>query len=395
MADIYKGSTLNIAATTASSLAQSYFHGRDRTYKDPGHVQVTSADFAQTFAFMDTGIYHNNLQSSKAAPLYSRGWVLQERVLARRTLHLAATQLFWECHSTAACEFFPEVIPAFFRKRRWYNTPFKAVLDDWPQVVEQYTASELTYSSDRLIAIAGVARDFASRSALTYCAGLWVETLLRDLCWYSLGSSMVKRSDLLPGNMFPSWSWAVWDGASMRLLDRTCQIVKEYVNIKVDAIWATNDQFGNIKQATLLCESLYIVPVKLTWNGRRYTGSRLEKNYTLYIHDTRGQCKAHLDPGLNVDDAQYFLPIVSIVKNPGQVLLSMLLKRITDSRGQYTRVGLVEIELWEWDDDSIPRYSNFLSPSSENNNNPSLAESDSTSIRIDDTSRRHYAIEIV
>ena len=32
-----------------------------------------------------------------ASPLSGRGWVLQERLLAPRTLHFGREQLFWEC----------------------------------------------------------------------------------------------------------------------------------------------------------------------------------------------------------------------------------------------------------------------------------------------------------
>ena len=47
------------------------------------------------------------LQSS----LNSRGWVLQESILAPRILRCTASQLYWECPSTASCEVFPVGIP--------------------------------------------------------------------------------------------------------------------------------------------------------------------------------------------------------------------------------------------------------------------------------------------
>lgn len=36
--------------------------------------------------------------------LNSRGWVLQERVLSRRTIHFTSTQVYWECGDGIHCE---------------------------------------------------------------------------------------------------------------------------------------------------------------------------------------------------------------------------------------------------------------------------------------------------
>jgi hypothetical protein len=38
------------------------------------------------------------------SPLNSRGWVLQERALARRTMFFTANQIYWECGDGIRCE---------------------------------------------------------------------------------------------------------------------------------------------------------------------------------------------------------------------------------------------------------------------------------------------------
>lgn len=38
------------------------------------------------------------------SPLNQRGWVLQERALARRTIYFTSEQTFWECGSGVQCE---------------------------------------------------------------------------------------------------------------------------------------------------------------------------------------------------------------------------------------------------------------------------------------------------
>lgn len=43
------------------------------------------------------------------AGLNKRGWVLQERALARRTIHFAAHQTYWECGNGVRCETFTKM----------------------------------------------------------------------------------------------------------------------------------------------------------------------------------------------------------------------------------------------------------------------------------------------
>ena len=45
------------------------------------------------------------------APVNTRAWVVQERLLAPRTLHFGRDQLFWECRTFEACESFPGGLP--------------------------------------------------------------------------------------------------------------------------------------------------------------------------------------------------------------------------------------------------------------------------------------------
>jgi hypothetical protein len=45
------------------------------------------------------------------AELNTRGWVLQERALSRRTIHFGKTQTYWECGAGIACESEPKCQP--------------------------------------------------------------------------------------------------------------------------------------------------------------------------------------------------------------------------------------------------------------------------------------------
>jgi hypothetical protein len=96
---IYKNGYCNIAAAAASDGTQGCFQQRDPLLAQP--CRVTLDRELKRFG-LKTGLYNlvpHTLweQGLSKAPLLKRGWVVQERVLARRVLHFGRNQLFWEC----------------------------------------------------------------------------------------------------------------------------------------------------------------------------------------------------------------------------------------------------------------------------------------------------------
>jgi hypothetical protein len=68
-------------------------------------------------------------------------------------------------------------------------------LRNWLTLINEYRARNLSFKTDRIIAIAGIARAFAHLGNLTYLAGLWKECLPLTLLWYiSHKSSLLARA---------------------------------------------------------------------------------------------------------------------------------------------------------------------------------------------------------
>ncbi|KAH7333321.1 heterokaryon incompatibility protein-domain-containing protein, partial [Rhexocercosporidium sp. MPI-PUGE-AT-0058] len=142
-------------------------------------------------------------------PLYSRAWALQERILSTRILIFGSDQMYWECHCSREGED-GKTLP----KTISYRLPLKPTLQDWNFVVMDYSSRCLTNETDKLPALSGLADVFHRATNYTYIAGLWRETLLKDLLW--------KQQWMLYGNQVepglpsqyraPSWSWASIDG---------------------------------------------------------------------------------------------------------------------------------------------------------------------------------------
>jgi len=78
----------------------------------------------------------------------------------------------------------------------------------WHEMIEEYTARELTQESDRLAAIFGVASAMASHTQAHYLAGLWTDSFLFDLYWSA--DSTLKSATV--NAIAPSWSWAANSG---------------------------------------------------------------------------------------------------------------------------------------------------------------------------------------
>lgn len=112
MGDVYRYGFINIAASASKDSEGGLFFVRDPHLVQP--LQVLSRfpphDLTQTrqyFDVCDFDLYRSVVQN---APLNSRGWVMQERILAPRILHCTPTQLFWECKEKLRFESYPDGI---------------------------------------------------------------------------------------------------------------------------------------------------------------------------------------------------------------------------------------------------------------------------------------------
>lgn len=96
---IYANSACNLAATDASDSSQGLFFPRNPRTLAPEPFESKNG---RMYLLNDTDI-HNH-------PLYARAWVMQELLLAPRTLHCGRGQLSWSCDALRASEILPNGI---------------------------------------------------------------------------------------------------------------------------------------------------------------------------------------------------------------------------------------------------------------------------------------------
>jgi len=75
---------------------------------------------------------------------------------------------------------------------------------DWRNLVCYYTTLHLTFQTDTLTALQGIAKAMQLVRNCSYYAGLWEDTLVEDLLWYYTELDTSKAPFYQP----PSWSWA-------------------------------------------------------------------------------------------------------------------------------------------------------------------------------------------
>jgi hypothetical protein len=266
MADVYENSYLTIAATLATNSRVDLFPTRCTSYL--GHYRNSCLPIGPVEVRKNTIIrpsreifpsilsdghtVFGNKRKIKmkgcwdTSPLLNRAWVLQERLLSTRILHIHAEELFWECNSRTVCEctsldgdawskrphdsyLWAGIIPGAEGLKGDYaeilagTKTTQQIADYWLELVSEYTSLKLTYGSDRLPALSGLAASLSKQIHSEYMAGLWACDLVRSLIWRRVSTAVGLRKDNVRSgprplnrcksrasfeDWTPTWSWA-------------------------------------------------------------------------------------------------------------------------------------------------------------------------------------------
>lgn len=192
MGKVYWNAFIKVSATLSSdgtgSLSQERFWGHILPSKIDLNINGETLEY---YAF-DGDIWADETEN---APLSKRGWVFQERFLARRVLHFGQRQIGWECRELSALEIFPDGLPQTLLhttkpfihhqleklERSFQSATEKASVDMWHNLVSEYTKRELTETSDKVVAFMGVAEIMSSYIRTQHSAGMLQTTLVHDL----------------------------------------------------------------------------------------------------------------------------------------------------------------------------------------------------------------------
>ena len=362
MSDIYYFSFCNLAACLASDSHGGLFCDRDPLSFHTCVVQARIDDSPRSFFEIEN---HCSLSTEiQNSDLESRAWVLQEMLLAQRILYFAPQKLFWECGKLCAHEGAANrALSGYPIKERGLNslrgvseTPDSEGADYrlyriWMNMVNLYTKRHLTKSSDKLVAISGLAKLIAARlvNQDVYIVGLWKHNLLLHMLWRISSHAQVSRPKPYRA---PSWSWASVEGTmynhrtNREAVENTSALAK-IQDLQVD-YEVIEDPFGQVKSAEMLIQGRLIrvelefltsSPNPLTelkWQGNPIT--EIGTDLTRLDFEMSTDTRPPLAYCLPLIDEKYYSP-----RESPRHWVTLLLRPVEGSPGTYERFGLSDM----------------------------------------------------
>jgi hypothetical protein len=205
MGYIYQNAVLNVGAlqaaeleTTAEQESPGLFFDRNPQDISPFALTIQRGDCKR-----DHFAYQNLiLEKLNRSSLMRRGWVLQERLLSRRSIYFG-DRLWWECGEQLACEPFPGNLPEFSKDVGWpgvekpcritnllstsgvdKSLDERTCYSEWGRLVSTFSRCHLSFEQDYLVALSGLAHEFQHTLGDEYYAGLWGKDMCSELLWH-------------------------------------------------------------------------------------------------------------------------------------------------------------------------------------------------------------------
>ncbi|KAI0113607.1 heterokaryon incompatibility protein-domain-containing protein [Nemania sp. FL0031] len=277
MSFVYQNGLFNIEAVSSNNCHYSMFALRDPlllyphivqmgTLNEPRYEKWTENDdeYWATGGFVEEEI------------LYGRGWVLQERLLAIRSVMFTKKQIFYRCAEGFTSEIgglkhFPVDTRrgySLFRNLSTASLTKENCFELWRLVIHKYSLCALTVPGDKLVAIAGIARMFGNVRRSRYLAGLWEHTLLEDLLWYRSGDSYQRPADYRA----PTWSWASVNTVEHReernVRHKPCTecLLSVPTVVEVSTNLVGTDEYGEVQGGRLVLNG-YLYPILESQSG--------------------------------------------------------------------------------------------------------------------------------
>ncbi|KAL6810693.1 heterokaryon incompatibility domain-containing protein [Trichoderma sp. SZMC 28013] len=267
MSDVFSSCALMLSADAAAESNVGFFRWATLSINPWRPLQ-----YARTHAYEMLAGFPPASKLEYLFPLATRAWCFQENRMSHRVAHFAVDEVLWDCtRGDGVCQCgsgngILKILNDWMERAD--TTDYK--LSCWLLMVQSYSARDLTFWTDRLPALSGLAKRFMVKDSDnpaikqnfdeidlgTYLAGNWSNLLMGCLHWYS---------DPLPGRRLnttttyvaPSWSWASVSGAVHFSAAKPCVEI-----ISACCYPAGSDNEGQVTGGELILKAK-ILPAKL------------------------------------------------------------------------------------------------------------------------------------
>lgn len=245
MADVYSNAYVVIAANRSSDCRGGCFHKRAPRAKALLRVPIMgSTEYIHVTKLFPSDHTDAMEDSFSKEPLSERGWALQERTMAQRTLHYNDRQMYFECtHGIEAEDGYCGAFSGNYYQQCELGPP-ESCLDFWYSLIRQFGQRKLSRGTDRLPAMSGWAKKLQKSIKADYVAGLWSNSLIRGMAWQC---GQERKPASLEEYTGPSWSWASCSGSAPcpRRYDwEIAEVLGWHVELKEEA-----NPFGEVRDA--------------------------------------------------------------------------------------------------------------------------------------------------
>jgi hypothetical protein len=379
MAGIYGNGVCNIAAAASSDSDGGCFSQRNPFEIQALRLQYDDSKGVHKSFREPVCIFGDNVECTwdeVGGPLDERGWILQEIALAPRTLYYGKNQLYWECRSARGCEVWPtgdqtygniwsdtgltEKLVFDIEHLRdeeddngWSEADINLLYCRWESLVERYSTKLLTYGSDKLIALSGLADMFVSRTGGRYLAGLWEGDLLHGLVWSVAPNKDVCRpGSIHPSFRAPTWSWASIDGAIQYPVRKPGGLEACAEVLHVDILPVGKSQTGHILGANVQIRG----PMKTaTWVPAPPHGHYgMQLVCPGYPHDRDLLMRLYPDTEHDaLETTVHCLQLCRQSRGPSQRVFGLVLVPTGVRDGEYRRIGSFQTPGSHYPDDQV------------------------------------------
>ncbi|KAK1246348.1 hypothetical protein MKX08_000150 [Trichoderma sp. CBMAI-0020] len=302
MCDVYSSSSIMLSADASCDTNVGLFRSANMSTRPWPAVPIPRSDWDQAavqarfsvihYTYGKTKVMYMPFDQSHIYPLSTRAWCYQEGRLARRVLHFSVDELSYDCADGVECQcglFGPKGrqfdIHSSYRNLSEEECTEEDKQAEWFGTVSSYSERDLSFWTDRLPALSGLAKQFQARGITksgscevtsatirrltdrelpfksidlgTYLAGIWSNGIAEGLAWFA-ELETGKQISTASRYVVPTWSWAsistavnFWDFDNLEA---------EIVSARCDP--AGPDEFGAITYGELILKAK-ILPVRL------------------------------------------------------------------------------------------------------------------------------------
>ncbi|KAK5997745.1 hypothetical protein PT974_00102 [Cladobotryum mycophilum] len=193
----YERAELTIAASHTADSWEGFLFPRDPS---PTSVELPrffseskNTRYPRVFAALRRDTVSDTLPEFGA--LGRRAWATQEWLLSRRMVFFAKSTIIWSCKTITQRET-GEKCFSIARNSRW------------KPIVECYSDRQLTFATDKLIALEGLRTESGRNSGYEYLFGVWRESLPDQLLWQVTRPVDGDSDEINDPLKLPTWTWA-------------------------------------------------------------------------------------------------------------------------------------------------------------------------------------------